>query len=198
MPSRPPAVPVGELLDTLEAALSQQRRRPLRCQLLTRHPLQPFDPANFAPGALGRPGAVQLRPDRAGRSPGDGGAAPPRRRRSLPRRCRRRRSGDLEIDALRTFFEHPVRGFLRQRLGVTLPRREEETSDRLPVQLDSLERWQIGQRMLDARLSGVEPDHCRQAEWRRGALPPGRLGARVLDDVASEVEQIVAEAARLA
>jgi exodeoxyribonuclease V gamma subunit len=76
-----------------------------------------------------------------------------------------------------------VRGFLRQRLGVTLPRREDEAADQLPIELDSLSRWAIGERMLEARLSGFDADHCRQAEWRRGALPPGRLGARVLDEV---------------
>src|SRR6185312_13217678 len=50
---RPPAVPVGELLDTLEAAYASSDDRSLRCQLVTHHPLQPFDPANFSAGALG-------------------------------------------------------------------------------------------------------------------------------------------------
>jgi exodeoxyribonuclease V gamma subunit len=190
---RPPAVPVGELLDTLDAAYRSSDGRPLRSRLVTHHPLQPFDPANFAAGALGFPEPFSFDPTALGgaramvaprHAPGPYLAAP------LPPVPER----DLEIDTLRAFFEHPTRGFLRQRLGVTLPRREEETSDRLPVQLNSLELWQIGQRMLDARLSGVEQQHCRQAEWRRGALPPGRLGARVLDDVASEVETVIEEA----
>ncbi len=191
---RPPAVPVGELLDTLDAAYRSSGPGPLHLQLLTRHPLQPFGPANFVAGALGFPEPFSFDPTALGgaraivaprHTPGPylANALPP-----LPR-------NDLEIDGARGFFEHPVRGFLRQRLGVTLPRREEETNDRLPVQLNALDLWQIGQRMLDARLSGTPQQHCRQAEWRRGALPPGRLGARVLGDVAAEVEQIVAEAA---
>ena len=190
---RPPAVPVGELLDTLEAAYASSDERSLRRQLVTHHPLQPFDPKNFSAGALGFREPFSFDPTALGgaqamvaprQPPGPYLAAPLA---PVPER-------DLEIDTVRAFFEHPVRGFLRQRLGVTLPRREEETSDRLPVQLNSLELWQIGQRMLDARLSGIEQQHCRQAEWRRGALPPGRLGARVLDDVASEVETILEEA----
>ncbi len=192
--TRPPAVPVGELLDTLEAAYRSADGGPLRGQLLTRHPLQPFDPANFAPGALGTAAPFSFDPTalagaRAMRAPRRQAAA------YLSEPLPPAPVGDLELVALRGFFEHPVRGFLRQRLGVTLPRNEEEASDRLPVKLGTLEKWQIGQRMLDARLSGVEPADCRQAEWRRGALPPGRLGTRVLDEVASEVEQIVAEAA---
>ncbi len=192
--TRPPAVPVGELIDTLEAAYRSKGGGTLRSQLVTRHPLQPFDPANFAAGALGAPepfsfdptalgGARAMVAPRQSPEPYLTAALPP-----VPPR-------DLEIDGVRGFFEHPVRGFLRQRLGVTLPRRDEEPGDRLPVQLTSLDVWQIGQRMLDARLSGTSQHNCRQAEWRRGALPPGRLGARVLDDVVSEVEQIVTEAA---
>jgi exodeoxyribonuclease V gamma subunit len=192
--TRPPAVPVGELLDTLEAAYRSEDGSPLRRQVLTRHPLQPFDPANFAPGALGVAAPFSFDPTSLG---GARSMLAPRREPAqyLPERLPAAPGGDLELESLRQFFENPVRGFLRQRLGVTLPRSEEEASDRLPVHLDTLERWQIGQRMLDARLSGVEPLDCRQAEWRRGALPPGRLGTHVLDEVAADVEQIVADAA---
>jgi exodeoxyribonuclease V gamma subunit len=190
---RPPAVPVGELLDTLEAAYRSAGDGPLRDQLLTRHPLQPFDPANFSSGALGVAAPFSFDPTALG---GARAMVAPRRLAApyLSERLPPAPVRDLELESLRSFFEHPVRGFLRQRLGVTLPRSDEEATDRLPVELNSLARWQIGQRMLDARLSGVEQLHCRQAEWRRGALPPGRLGGRVLDEVASEVEQIVADA----
>jgi exodeoxyribonuclease V gamma subunit len=155
--------------------------------------LQPFDPINFSSGALGVTEPFSFDPTALG---GARAMVAPRHAPApyLSEPLAPAPQKDLEIEGLRSFFEHPVRGFLRQRLGVTLPRREEEASDRLPVQLDSLALWQIGQRMLDARLSGVEQVHCRQAEWRRGALPPGRLGQRVLDDVASEVEEILAEA----
>ena len=191
--TRPPAVPVGELLDTLEAAYGSADGGSLRRQLLTRHPLQPFDPANFAPGALGVAAPFSFDPTALG---GARAMTAPRRGAEpyLSAPLPAAPVGDLELESLRMFFDHPVRGFLRQRLGVTLPRREEEATDRLPVHLESLARWQIGQRMLDARLSGVDPGDCRQAEWRRGALPPGRLGNGVLGEVSAEVEQIVAEA----
>ena len=48
---RPPAVPVGELLDTIDATVRSPRGA-ASDQVLTRHPLQPFDPRNFTPGAL--------------------------------------------------------------------------------------------------------------------------------------------------
>ena len=47
---RPPAVPVGELLDIIE-------RTAPGAQVVVRHPLQPFDPRNFKPGTLGGDGA---------------------------------------------------------------------------------------------------------------------------------------------
>src|SRR5581483_8593732 len=42
---RPPAVPVGELLDAIDASGAPEARA--RDQVLVRHPLQPFDPRNF-------------------------------------------------------------------------------------------------------------------------------------------------------
>jgi exodeoxyribonuclease V gamma subunit len=197
---RPPAVPVGELLDTLDASFEapadlEGAIQAPRDRVVTRHPLQPFDPANFTPHRLGV--AEPFSFDRAAL----GGAralvaprapAPSFLSKPLPAAP----VAELELDLLRMFFDHPVRGFLRQRLGVTLPREEDETADQLPIKLDSLSRWAIGDRMLEARLSGASADHCRQAEWRRGALPPGRLGARILDDVCAEVEQVVEDATR--
>ena len=44
---RPPAVPVGELLDAIDATVRCERPAPARAQVLVRHPLQPFDPRNF-------------------------------------------------------------------------------------------------------------------------------------------------------
>ena len=54
---RPPAVPVGELLDAIDATVRLSgppgQPRAARDQVLIRHPLQPFDPRNFEPGRLG-------------------------------------------------------------------------------------------------------------------------------------------------
>src|SRR5215203_3926163 len=44
---RPPAVPIGELLDALDATARTTTSMPIRTLIVTEHPLQPFDPDNF-------------------------------------------------------------------------------------------------------------------------------------------------------
>ena len=39
---------------------------------------------------------------------------------------------------------NPARTFLRDRLGVAVPREAEETSDRMPIAPDALDLWAIG------------------------------------------------------
>jgi exodeoxyribonuclease V gamma subunit len=101
----------------------------------------------------------------------------------------------VELDDLVRFVQHPVRAFLRQRLGTSLSDVEEEPSDGLPVELDPLSRWQVGDRLLKHRLAGLDLDACIAAELARGILPPGTLGREVLDDIVPIVEAIVAELA---
>ena len=48
----PPAVPVGELLDLVDATVRTPRAVPARGRIITEHPLQPFDQRNFVAGAL--------------------------------------------------------------------------------------------------------------------------------------------------
>ena len=80
--ARPPAVPVGELLDALDGAATAADGRPVREHVVVRHPLQVVDERNFTAGALGRPGPVQLRRRRPPRRRWPAAAAarrPPRR-----------------------------------------------------------------------------------------------------------------------
>jgi exodeoxyribonuclease V gamma subunit len=84
-----------------------------------------------------------------------------------------------------------VRTFVRRRLGVTLPGEVEEVEDRIPLELDGLQRWHIGDRLLAAALDGVDLRRAVQAEARRGSAPPRWLGGAVLTDVQGRVEPIV-------
>ena len=87
-----------------------------------------------------------------------------------------------------------MKEFLRQRVGLSLFTAEDEDADALPVDLDGLAQWAVGDRLLRDRLAGRPLDRCRQAEWRRGELPPGALGEAVLARVLDDVEPLVAAA----
>ena len=83
--------------------------------------------------------------------------------------------GDVELAELLRFFANPVKGFFRA-LDYTLPWDADELSDAIPVAIDGLGKWAVGERMLDDLKIGRDPDFVIGAEWRRGTLPPGRLG----------------------
>jgi len=187
---RAPAVPIAELLDVIDRIAGHPT-------IVVRHPLQPFDPINFEPGALvdGVPwsfDAVTLGGARAlvserGPRPAflRGPLAPP---------------GDadlVELEELISFLGHPVRGFLRQRLGVGAMVRAEEIQNGLPLELDHLAQWGIGDRLLTARLRGADAAGARAAERARGTVPPGRIGEQRLDELASLVDAVM-HAARAA
>ncbi|MFC8047455.1 exodeoxyribonuclease V subunit gamma [Nocardia sp. NPDC057353] len=177
---RPPAVPVAELLDALRAHTG-----PAADQVVLRHPLQSFDRRNFTPDNPFGFDPVALAGARAA-------AAPPRPRPPfLVEPLPRMEPGDVELADLVAFVQHPVRAFLGQRLGLRVPDHEEEIDDRLPVELDGLAKWDLGERLLTARLTGTDPETLRAAEWRRGGLPPFALGAAVLDEVERTVETLV-------
>jgi exodeoxyribonuclease V gamma subunit len=189
---RPAAVPVGELLDTIEATV-RCADGPARAQVLIRHPLQPFDPRNFTAGAIAGDvpwsfdpvaldGARALTGPRSDPRPFLTGPLPPR-----PAEV-------VELPDLVRFAEHPVRAFLRQRLGISLYGANDEIEDELSVELDGLQRWGVGQRLLEARLYGVDQRTAILAEIARGTLPPGVLGKPVIDAVSPLVTAIVGEA----
>jgi exodeoxyribonuclease V gamma subunit len=178
---RPPAVPLGELLDVVATTVG----RPVE-EIVRRHPLQPFAPRNvdaarpfsFDPAALsGARAAV------SGQRP-----RPPFLDHPLPPRP----AADVELADLVSFAQHPVRGFLRQRLGIRVPDEDDDLLDQLSADLRPLARWDVGERMLDARMRGVTPAAFADTERRRGTLPPLRLGTAVLDDLVPAVEALAA------
>ncbi|MEP6463029.1 MAG: exodeoxyribonuclease V subunit gamma [Frankiaceae bacterium] len=192
---RLPAVPVGEILDALDATARAADGSLAREQVVVHHPLQPFDPRNFTAGTLGAEGPFSFdRPALAGAM----AAARPRRESPpfLPAPLPPR-SGQVAVELadLLRFLEHPVRGFLRQRLGVTVLGEDDEVAVGLQAELGYLQSWAVGDRLLTARLAGADPQSCQQAEWRRGTLPPGPLGGRLLDRLLGEVEPLVSGSA---
>jgi exodeoxyribonuclease V gamma subunit len=183
--SLPPAVPVGELLDVIDRSTQGDARE----QVLVRHPLQAFDPRNFTPGELGGDGPWSFN-----RITLDGARAMEGERVEplpfLARPLATVRGPVIEFEDLLAFVRHPVKAFLRQRLGFSLGMYADEVDDGLPIELDALENWQIGQQMLEARLAGATAAASIAAARARGSLPPGRLDEPVLAKLMPDVEEI--------
>ncbi|MBF6297244.1 exodeoxyribonuclease V subunit gamma [Nocardia amamiensis] len=178
---RPPAIPVAELLDALRAHVGA----PAMDAVVTRHPLQDFDRRNFRAERPFSFDTVALAGAHASGRP-----AQPRPA-FLPAPLPPAETADVALADLISFAEHPVRAFLWQRLGLRVPEHEEDIADRLPIELDGLAKWELGERLLAARLTGADPAGLRAAEWRRGTLPPFGFGAAVLDEVEHTVDRLV-------
>lgn len=186
---RPPAVPLAELLDALDRTTDE----PVRDHILVRHPLQPFDIRNVTPGALGVPGAPFTFDSSTLAAATIAGGQRPEQPDLLGRPLPAPAPDDVTLTDLLKFFANPVKGFFTG-LDVTLPWDVEGVEDAMPVEIDNLQQWTVGQRLLTDMLAGMDPERATQAEWRRGALPPGRLGWRT----ASELREQATELARAA
>jgi exodeoxyribonuclease V gamma subunit len=169
----PPCVPLAEILD----ALDRTTAAPVRDSVLVEHPLQPFDARNVTPGELGVPvpftfDVTALIAARAG---GEVKVDP--RTDFLAAPLPELEPNDVALEDLLTFFNDPVKGFFRG-FGLALPSEVDVVEDVIPVEIEGLAAWAVGNRMLDDLLRGRDPEWVLQAEWRRGHLPPGQLGWR--------------------
>ena len=163
---------------------------------MVRHPLQPFDTRNFDPGALVTDLTWSF--DRTTLEGARALVGPRSENGSfLPEPLPALDSKLVELDDLVRFVGHPVRAFLRQRLRISLSDVSDEIEDGLAVELDGLQRWGVGQRLLEACLAGTDGRTAILAEIARGTLPPGRLGHPVIKQLYPIVEGILTEARAL-
>lgn len=199
----PPAVPVGELIDVIDATVHHSDPDlAAREQVVVTHPLQPFDPRNFSAGWS------PTAPDPWSFDPVNLAGALARERTPEPRgpflpepldpvaAAAGSTAAVLELDDLLRFVEHPIRAFLRQRLGVGVRDFFEEVDDDLPIELDHLGKWNVGNNLLQAQLRGLDRRAATLAEIKRGSLPPSILGAEVIGEQTPRVDAILALAAR--
>ncbi|MGV1088545.1 MAG: exodeoxyribonuclease V subunit gamma, partial [Mycobacterium sp.] len=193
---RPPAVPLAELIDALELTAEAAGDETVRDRVVTHHPLQPFDIRNVAPGAVVKSAPDQpftfdttvLRAARA--AEGEHAERPRFAGKPLPAL----EPGDVSLADLVGFFKDPVKGFFRA-LDYTLPADVEGVDDAIPVDIDALEEWTVGDRMLADMLRGMSPDRALNAEWCRGTLPPGQIGWRTARRIREQATQLAVEAA---
>jgi exodeoxyribonuclease V gamma subunit len=185
----PPCVPLGELLDAVDAtAAGPDGVTRAREHVVVRHPLQPFDPRNFRAGERHRPfsfdpaGLAGARAASRPRHP-----VPPLVPQPLPAVA----AAEVELDALTRFLQHPARGFLRQRLEISTFDDDADPDDALPVALDGLQKWAIGDRVLRQCLAGMPRGTAARLEALRGELPPGPLGRAAMREIGRTVDAVL-------
>ena len=184
---KPPAIPVSELLDALDATAAAQTGA-VREQVVVRQPLQPFSerlmlaerPTTFDPAALA---AAQAARAPAPKQPFLSGPV------TAP-------AAELTLDDLRRFFTNPARALLAH-LEVALPYDVDPPRNDIPIDLDGLERWSVGDDIVNAVLDGADPQSVLSAALSRGALPPGDLGRKELETICKAAQGVVEKAMSL-
>ena len=88
-----------------------------------------------------------------------------------------------------------MRAFLRRRLGIRVRSYDEDVADELSIELDPLERWGVGQRLLNARMRGADRREACLAEIARGLLPPDKLAKPIVEAVEPIANAIAISAA---
>ncbi|HEU5082355.1 MAG TPA: exodeoxyribonuclease V subunit gamma [Acidimicrobiales bacterium] len=189
---RPPAVPLSELLDVVDGTAVTADGHDATAAVVTRHPLQPFDPAAHGtdgsrPWAFDRihlAGARAVTGPRRPRPPFVSSVLAP-----VPPV-----DGVVGLDDLLRFVQHPVRELLRQRLGCNVWDDDDQLPDAIPVELDSLEQWGIGQRLVERLVAGDPVEAAVEAELAVGALPPQAMGRATIGSIQATAERIHAVA----
>jgi exodeoxyribonuclease V gamma subunit len=193
----PPAVPLAELLDVIDATAHLASGKPARTAITVEHPRQAWSPRNFRPGELCPSTAWSFdrsAHDAAGRAarparPAIGGyLAEP----LLPPEPRE----PVTVDDLLDVCRNPAKFFLTRRLGVYLDKPDDQRDDHIPLTLDALGRWRVANELLEhRRQQGSDWDEGHEARWaeamrRRGAVPPRTFGEGALDTAVALVDAI--------
>lgn len=67
----------------------------------------------------------------------------------------------IDLDALKTFFEHPVRYFFKNRLGITIPKAQEEGETQLPTSINNLDGSRVGTDLVRIGMAIGDPESIR-------------------------------------
>ena len=189
---QPPAIPVAELQDAIEAYVGAAGRRARTVV----HPVLPTGPAAFDPDAPQGPlsfDRVRLAAARVAQR--DQTRPPPFVADPLPPEQHDHDGDRLELDQLTRVVAKPAQALL-DRLRVARPEDLRTFPETEPLQLDALERWKLGTALLDAadELADTERtyDDVLAATLARGRLPAGAVGRHAVRDVVEIAEQMTA------
>jgi len=97
----------------------------------------------------------------------------------------------VEVHQLAHFFSNPARFLLQKRLGVYLEDTIPSIAERENFHLDPLQRYILGQNLVDGRLTGMAPDRMKQLHRAGGMLPHGNVGEVVYTELYLDAESFI-------
>ena len=195
-----PAVPVAELLDVLErtAHVGGSGRAAVDL-LVVDHPLQPYSARYFQPDGPGAPPQgfdpghlAAARVARAARTTHPASPGPPgflQRPLADPDDSVLDPAG-VELSAVVSTLQHPLRALLQHRLGLRLGEEDRRIEDRDPTELGGLQRWQISQQLLERRRTTGSDVGWQDRLLAAGTVPVGGPGVVALQGVQERVAAV--------
>jgi len=178
--SIPPSVLVSELMDYIAEGFIGAGS-----ECVVRHPLQAFSPDYFTAdhprlfsySESDLTAAVSLLESKA---------SAPFISTGLPAPTNEWRQ--IEIRQLARFLFHPARFLLQHRLGIYLEDAPAAVSERENFHLEPLQRYMLGQNLIEGRQSGIDRDQMHRVFQAGGTLPHGNVGAVIFKDLNLDVE----------
>ncbi|MDH3386719.1 MAG: exodeoxyribonuclease V subunit gamma [Gammaproteobacteria bacterium] len=173
-----PSVLLQELLDYIDASfVSAGAARPASEEITRVHPMSAFSKRNFQAES---PGYDRYWYDTAGfvetgvpAKPVDAWAGE-----AIAPAAATEPATDLE--SLLRFFDHPIRYFFNNRLGITATR-DRPDADEESFALDALQKWALAERLASDFLQGESVDVMQVAA--EGLLPHGRAGVSAYENL---------------
>lgn len=169
----PPAVPVSELLEYCERNFATASGAP--ADLVVRHPLHPFSRRYFDGSD---PKLFSYSSERcAAAAAAATGAPPPFVDGALADAAP---AAEIELETLQGFYANPSKAFLRERLQLAYGEEAEPLDTADPLLGTNLERWQLGERLVELLLGGHDIDAALEIAGQSRYAAPGPLGQVIM------------------
>ena len=187
----PPSVLISDLRDVINQSYENEEGEELWPQLLTEHPLQAFSQRYFNGQNAQLFSFAQAQCPVTEEHEHSAWFEYP-----LPQADESLQQ--VSLSQLITFFRHPARYLLRERLGMRLEMTDEKIEIREPFELDGLQAWQLRQQLLQSQLIVDESDDGKAVSnmldlvKAAGILPEGQIGEQIFE-VQNELVQQFAE-----
>ena len=97
----------------------------------------------------------------------------------------------INPNQLKRFFTHPARYLLQHRLGIYFDKGISVLEDRENFRLDPLDRYIIGQELVEHGLKGGDPDELLPVYQASGVLPHGSVGEIRYRELCIDVDEFV-------